>query len=113
MTIHIRLVGISLILWALLALAGGLVLGRMAGVDTLTLVALLAAAFVPVALFAGIALLTNISWARKWAIAASIMALPVVPLGTAVGAYGLWVLTHADTVALLTARQAAEASRTG
>ncbi len=113
MALHLRFVGISLILWSLLALVGGLVLASRAGVDMLTTVALMAAAFVPVALFAGIALLTNISWGRPWAIAACVMALPVLPLGTAVGGYGLWVLTHADTVALFTARRMAASSRTG
>lgn len=49
----------------------------------------------------GIALLNMASWSRIYMIVISALYLIHVPLGTALGIYGLWVLTKPETEALL------------
>ena len=51
-------------------------------------------------LIAGIGLLKYRSWGRILTIIVSILGLIDFPVGTALGAYGLWVLLHRDTLAL-------------
>jgi hypothetical protein len=46
----------------------------------------------------GIGLLKGAPWARIAGIVFSILDLPVFPLGTALGAYGLWTLLNQETV---------------
>jgi hypothetical protein len=52
-------------------------------------------------LVAGIGLLKHRSWARILAIILAVLALIMFPIGTAVGLYTLWVLTHKETEQLL------------
>ncbi|MBI4482772.1 MAG: hypothetical protein HY652_07775 [Acidobacteria bacterium] len=42
-------------------------------------------------LAAAIGLIRQASWARVWTILASVLNIPRVPFGTALGIYGLWV----------------------
>src|SRR6266849_4077394 len=60
------------------------------------------------AVFATFSLVNGMAWwtlrkgkptARGWAIAASILNLPLFPLGTAIGIAGLWVFLKPDLVA--------------
>ncbi len=51
-------------------------------------------------LIAGIGLLKYRSWGRILTIIVSILGLIDFPVGTALGAYGLWVLLHRDALAL-------------
>jgi hypothetical protein len=48
----------------------------------------------------GIGLLRFQGWARIMGIVLAAISLPGVPFGTAMGAYGLWVLLNAETVRL-------------
>ena len=48
--------------------------------------------FAGISLTAGYKLLKEKAGARTWGIVASILALPGIPLGTALGIYGLWFL---------------------
>lgn len=47
-------------------------------------------------LIAGIGLLKYQNWARILTLVISVVGLIDMPIGTAIGAYGLWVLTHRD-----------------
>lgn len=51
----------------------------------------------------GIGLLRHSPWARIAGIVLSIVALIMIPFGTMVGVYGLWVLFSKDTERLFTA----------
>lgn len=53
-------------------------------------------------LIAGIGLLKLAPWARILTIVLSALHLLNVPIGTAIGVYGLWVLTKRETEALFT-----------
>ena len=117
MSKHIDLLGIFYIVWgAITALAGaGVVLvavgfgsaaminsaaagdhgsGLAAGLLAVlfTLVAIVSFAWGALAVAAGVALRRHRSWARVVTIALSILNLLVVPIGTALGIYALWVL---------------------
>jgi len=48
-------------------------------------------------ILAGWGLMKYRSWARVLGIILSVLSLPGFPLGTALGAYGLWVLLNKDT----------------
>ena len=48
-------------------------------------------------LIAGIGLLKHQNWGRILTMVVSVIGLVDFPLGTALGAYGLWVLMHRDT----------------
>ena len=48
-------------------------------------------------LIAGIGLLKHQGWARILTMIVSVIGLVDIPVGTALGAYGLWVLMHRDT----------------
>jgi len=52
-------------------------------------------------LIGGIALLNMASWSRIYMIVISVLYLLHVPIGTALGIYGLWVLTKPETEALM------------
>jgi hypothetical protein len=54
----------------------------------------------------GIGLIRLRPWARIAAIVLSILSLTMVPLGTVVGIYGLWVLFNSDTERLFTSPSA-------
>jgi hypothetical protein len=51
-------------------------------------------------LIAGIGLLKFQNWGRTLTIVVSVLGLIDLPVGTALGIYGLWVLTHRDTAPL-------------
>ncbi len=130
---HVKILGILNIVFgaiglligcALLALFGGLgvfatvadggsnpdaalaipVLGAVGGV----LFAILAVFSAP-GLIAGWGLLQMKSWARILTIVLSALNLLNVPIGTALGAYGLWVCLSEETVRLFEAEQRAAA----
>jgi hypothetical protein len=73
-------------------------------VPVLTLVGGIASSFLILLslprLIAGIGLLKHQSWARILTLVVSVLGLIDLPLGTALGIYGLWVLTHRDTSSL-------------
>jgi hypothetical protein len=52
-------------------------------------------------LIAGIGLLYNRNWARVLTMIVSIIGLIDVPVGTALGIYGLWVTTRSESVELV------------
>jgi hypothetical protein len=54
-------------------------------------------------LLGGLGLLRGRSWARWVLVVVSALQLPNFPVGTAIGAYSLWVLLHPDTDAALRA----------
>jgi len=56
-------------------------------------------------LIGGIGLLMKASWSRVYMIVISALHLLHIPLGTALGIYGLWILTKPETEALLSHRQ--------
>ena len=57
-------------------------------------------------LIAGIGLLKYQNWARILTLVISVLGLVDFPIGTALGAYGLWVLTHRDVSPFFTVRVA-------
>jgi hypothetical protein len=70
------------------------------------LVAVLVAAFSLPAIATGYGLLHHRPWARIAGIVLAILSLPGLPLGTLLGAYGLWVLFNEQTSARFTAQPA-------
>jgi hypothetical protein len=118
METHIRVLGyLYIVLGALGILAGLFVLlvmggtaslvggaaggsdGQLAGPVIAIIGAVMAAVVVMVSLpglIAGYGLLQRRSWARVLAIVVSSVNLLNIPLGTAIGIYGLWVLLSAD-----------------
>ena len=111
---HIRILGILHIiggsLWLLIAFLVMVVLGGVAGVLAFFVQdhdALLAAPIVGVigvilmvalaifsipSIVAGVGLLNHRNWARILTIVLSVLYLFKIPIGTAIGVYGLWVL---------------------
>ena len=73
------------------------------GIVGTAIVALIVVLSIP-SLVAGIGLLNFRPWARILTIVLSVLDLLNVPVGTAVGIYGLWVLLNAETEALFTRR---------
>ena len=71
------------------------------GITGVALVAFLLATSLP-GVIIGIGLLRLRPWARVAGIVISLMALMMIPFGTAVGIYGLWVLFSRDTEQLFT-----------
>ena len=55
-------------------------------------------------LVGGIALLMMAPWSRIFMIVVSVLYLVHIPIGTALGIYGLWALTKPETEALFTRR---------
>jgi hypothetical protein len=74
------------------AAAGVAALGVIGGVGFIVIAAL----SVP-SLIAGFGLLKYRRWAQILAIVMSVLNLPGIPIGTALGIYGLWVLLNKDT----------------
>lgn len=125
MQTHIRVLGIlllacgvlSLIVAALIAVAGiGIPIFVMCVDNHLsdedvfigilvmggaTFVAILIAIFSAPSIFGGLGLMTRHSWGRVWSIIACILELPSIPVGTAIGVYGLWVLFQDETKEIL------------
>lgn len=118
---HIRLVAIlNIVYGSIIALAGLIILlafGGLAGLAGLSHdadaamgagVLGLIGAFITGLLFiiaapsiiAGIGLLYFKAWARILALILSILHLPGIPLGTALGIYGLWTLLKPESEAL-------------
>ena len=60
---------------------------------------------------AGWGLLNDKPWARILTIVLSALSLLSVPIGTALGIYGLWVLTHPEVEAQFRVAGAAEPAR--
>lgn len=52
-------------------------------------------------LVAGVALLRERSWARRFGLVLGVLNLPFLPVGTAVGAYAIWVLSKEETTAAI------------
>jgi hypothetical protein len=76
------------------------ILGGIGGI-----VAIVIAIFSLPGLIGGIGLLKMASWSRVFMIVISALDLLHIPFGTALGIYGLWVLTKPETEALLSRRQ--------
>jgi hypothetical protein len=125
---HIRMVAALHIVFACLAILLGLgllaLLGGLAALVTLKegtqdamigatvlggvgafLFAVMLALAVP-GLIAGIGLLRMRPWARILTIVVSALELLSFPVGTALGVYGLWVMTHTETERLLSGQPA-------
>ncbi len=121
METHVRVLGILHIGFGLLGVLGGIVVmlifGGVAGivgasgdesarvaVPILGAVGGIIGCFVLVVslpgTIAGIGVLQVREWARILMIVVSVVDLINVPLGTALGVYGLWALLHRDTIAL-------------
>ncbi len=122
MRTHIRILAVLQIVYASIGLLAGVVLlfifGGAATIvglsappsDSLVAVPLLAAVGTFTAgfmfmmslprLVAGIGLLYHRNWARILTIVVSAIGLLDVPVGTALGAYGLWVVTTRESVQL-------------
>jgi hypothetical protein len=125
MTTHVRVLAILQIVYASFALLLGLVVGvlfggiaALVGVtaplnDSIIAVPILAtiggvgASIIIMLslprLIAGIGLLKYRSWGRILTIIVSILGVLDFPIGTALGAYGLWVMLHRETVPLFEA----------
>jgi hypothetical protein len=71
------------------------------GLTGMALVGFLALTSLP-SVIVGIGLLKRRPWARIAGIVLSIVALVMVPFGTVIGVYGLWVLFSTDTERLFT-----------
>lgn len=113
---HVTLLGAFLIAHSALSLIIAMVLfvsiaggGMLSGDATAmaitgTVAAVLAGFFILLALpglIAGIGLLRRQSWARILALIVCILGLLNIPIGTALGIYGIYVLTRDETVAQL------------
>jgi hypothetical protein len=121
METHVRVVGILHIVFGVLGILGAfflmLVFGGAAGIVGATgnedahvavpilgavgslLGCLVLAVSLP-GLIAGIGVLQFREWARILMIVVSVLDLLNVPLGTALGVYGLWTLLHREAIAL-------------
>jgi hypothetical protein len=120
MEIHVKVLGILYIVLGALGLMGALVIllifggaGAIVGAaavenrDALIALPIIGIAGTALALFllflslpgiiAGVGLLQFRPWARILTLVLSILNLVNVPLGTALGVYGLWVLLSRDT----------------
>ena len=71
------------------------------GLTGMALVAFLVILSVP-GIIIGIGLFNLRPWARIAAIVLSILSLPMIPFGTVLGVYGIWVLFSKDTERLFT-----------
>ncbi len=113
---HVTLLGAFLIAHSALSLllamilfvsiaGGGMLSGDATAIAiTGTLAAVLAGFFVLLALpglIAGIGLLYGKKWARVLGLIVCILSLLSIPLGTALGIYGIYVLTRDETTAQL------------
>ncbi len=109
---HIRTLGIIYLVYHAIALligvlaffllSGiGIITGDLQSAGILGLIGVLIAVFMAVisapGLLAGFGLLARRNWARDLAIILWCLHLVEVPIGTALGVYTIWVLTHEDT----------------
>jgi hypothetical protein len=125
---HLKILGILNIVFGGLGICGALVILLVFGIPAGLIVAdadpdaaetlsifgvvggfifVLVAIFSVPALVAGIGLLKYQEWARIWTIVASVLHLINIPLGTALGVYGLWVMFKDETATLIRARNPA------
>ena len=119
---HIKILGVLNIVWASITIVMGLVVllifGGLAGFLSVTgaanndtggilvapfmailgvfIVAIVSIVSLP-ALIGGIGLIKYKSWSRPLMIVISVLHIFSIPIGTALGVYGLWVLFHEDT----------------
>lgn len=122
MRTHIRVLAVLQIVYASIGLALGLgvlvifsgivaIVGVSASLDelivavpVLAVIGLLASSFLIVLslprLVAGIGLLRMRPWARVLTLIVSVFGCLDFPVGTALGGYGLWVLSHRDAAVL-------------
>jgi hypothetical protein len=129
---HIKAVGLLHVILGSLGILGGLVamvvFGALAGVVQFSDNSHNSAVAVPVlgaigtmiflvvllisvpGLIGGIGLMRMAPWSRVFMIVISALDLLSVPLGTAVGIYGLWVLTKPETEALMARKSHAAAA---
>jgi hypothetical protein len=130
---HIRILGILHIVFGIIGVLVGLVvfgvMGGIAGITASNAEAEDAAIAVPIiggigliiaicfivvsapAIIAGIGLMQMKSWARMLGIIISILELIMFPIGTALGAYGIWVLFSRDAQVLFDHGQVSPAVR--
>jgi hypothetical protein len=129
---HVKVVGILNIVWGGLGILGGLFVllffGGMAALvsadqdpdaaaGVIAMGAVGAFVFVIITivsvptLVAGIGLLKYRNWARTLTIVMSAIHLLSIPLGTALGIYGIWTLTKDETRALFSHQPATPAAR--
>jgi hypothetical protein len=115
---HVKILGILNMVWGgLIVLVGGIVLlffggiagflGLSSGNDSVVAAPIMAIIGVVIsiaialigipAILGGWGLLNFKSWARILMIIVSILHLPSVPVGTALGVYGIWVLFNQET----------------
>jgi hypothetical protein len=115
---HVKILGILNIVWGgLIVLAGGIVLlvfggiagflGLSSGNDSVVAAPIMALIGVCIAflvalvgipgIIGGWGLLNYKGWARILMIVVSILHLPSIPVGTALGVYGIWVLFNQET----------------
>lgn len=112
---HVRILGLIYLLYHAIALIiGVLVFFLLSGIGILSgnapaagvlgLIGVAIAVFMTVlaapGLLAGFGLLARRKWGRILAIILGCLHLLEVPIGTALGVYTLWVLTHEDAAAL-------------
>jgi hypothetical protein len=115
LTSHIRILGWLYIITCSLALAAGILLLALLAVftDPTTIKAResMAPAIIVVSLigflpgiYGGIGLVRMQFWSRGFMLLISAVMLFLLPVGTALGLYGFWVLLHAETKAILDGR---------
>jgi hypothetical protein len=79
------------------------------GITGMALVTCLAAASIP-SIIIGVGLIRLRPWARVAGMVVSLLSLMMIPFGTIVGVYGLWVLFSKDTERLFMAQGASTSS---
>jgi hypothetical protein len=115
---HVKILGIINIVWGGLFCLGGVVMflifagvagvvgasGEHEGLNAAPWLAVLGVAVGVLLVLLGVpgvlggwGLMTYQGWARILVIILSILHLPNIPIGTAIGVYGLWVLFNDDT----------------
>ena len=125
MASHIRILGILHVVFGTLGLLGALGIlaftagylglvatrdGSMDAIATPVMGGIGAAAALIIGLLSlpgligGIGLLRLAPWSRMWMVVISALELLSIPFGTALGIYGLWVLTKPQSRALLSGR---------
>ena len=124
---HVKLLGILYVVMGSLGVLGALVVllifGGIAGIVGVSGHTSDAAAAIPIlsgiggilffvillfslpGLIGGVGLLRLAPWSRIFMIVISALHLLSIPIGTALGVYGLWVLTKPETEALLSGRR--------
>ncbi len=116
MQTHLKIVALmNIVFGALLALGGvalafgvgllGLASGELAGIVALGTIGVMGGLFLTALalpqIVGGVGLLAHRAWARYVLIVMSALSLLKFPIGTALGAYALWVLLHDETRAAM------------